>query len=68
MSDSIARTALDEFFRVAFRNNFYESVEALQADLDQWLEHYNKERPHRGYRNLGKTPCATFLESISAIR
>ncbi len=62
------RTALDGFFWVAFRNNIYESVEALQADLDQWLEHYNKERPHRGYRNLGKTPYATFLESISAVR
>lgn len=55
------RTVLDEFFRVAFRNNFYESVEALQADLDQWLEHYNKERPHRGYRNLGCTPYSTIL-------
>ena len=62
------RIVLNEFFRLAFRNNFYESVEALQADLDQRLEHYNKECPHRGYRNLGKIPCATFLESVSAIR
>ena len=30
---------------------FYETVEALQADLDAWLNHYNIERPRLGYRN-----------------
>jgi hypothetical protein len=34
-------------------------VEELQADLDQWLEHYNYERPHRGYRNMGRRPMET---------
>lgn len=29
------RTVLDEFLRPAFRQKFYESVEALQKDLDQ---------------------------------
>ncbi len=28
------RTVLDEFFRIAFRKKFYESVDALQEDLD----------------------------------
>ena len=37
----------------AFRTKFYESVEALQEDLDQWLIYYNTERPHQGYRNQG---------------
>ena len=54
------RTVLDEFFRTAFREKFYESVEALQEDLDHWLEYYNQERPHRGYRNLGRRPFETF--------
>ncbi|GAW92781.1 transposase [Calderihabitans maritimus] len=58
------RTVLDEFFRVAFREKFYESVEALQADLDQWLIHYNTERPHRGYRNMGKRPIETITEYL----
>lgn len=49
-------TVLDEFFRQAFRTTFYESVEALQTDLDTWLVFYNTERPHQGYRNLGKRP------------
>jgi len=48
------RTVLDEFFRPAFRTKFYESVEALQDDLDVWLVHYNTERPHQGYRNQGQ--------------
>ncbi len=50
------RTVLDEFFRMAFRTTLYETVEALQTDLDTWLWHYNYERPHQGYRNLGKRP------------
>jgi transposase InsO family protein len=56
------RTVLDEFFRIAFRKNYYEGTEALQQDLDQWLKHYNEERPHRGYRNLGKRPLDTILK------
>lgn len=54
------RTILDEFFRTAFRKKFYESVEALQTDLDAWLHHYNHERPHRGYRNMGRRPVETM--------
>jgi transposase InsO family protein len=53
------RTVLDEFFRIAFRKKYYESLETLQDDLDAWLIHYNTERPHRGYRNMGRTPIAT---------
>jgi transposase InsO family protein len=59
------RTVLDEFFRIAFRESFYETVEALQADLDSWLIHYNTERPHRGYRNKGKRPLDTVLNFVS---
>ena len=50
------RTLLDEFFRVAFREKFYDSVEKLQKDLDGYLKFYNTERPHQGYRNMGKRP------------
>ena len=54
------RTVLDEFFRIAMRQTLYESVEALQADLDHWLSFYNYERPHQGYRNMGKRPIDTI--------
>jgi transposase InsO family protein len=55
------RTVLDEFFRIAFRTKFYESIEALQEDLDAWLVHYNTERPHQGYRNQGRRPIDTIM-------
>ena len=53
------RTVLEEFFRTAFRTKLYESVMALQEDLDEWLVHYNTERPHQGYRNMGRRPIET---------
>ena len=55
------RTVLDEFFRIAFRKKLYESVEVLQTDLDAWLVHYNTDRPHQGYRNMGRRPLDTIL-------
>lgn len=61
------RTVLDEFFRETFRKKFYASVEELQADLDEWFQHYNYERPHRGYRNLGRRPFET-LEAGKTIK
>lgn len=54
------RTVLDEFFRIVFRKKLYESVEALQEDLDSWLHEYNYERPHLGYRNQGRRPWETI--------
>lgn len=50
------RTVLDEFFRLVFRTTFYETVEALQTDLDAWLVEYNTQRAHQGYRNRGRRP------------
>jgi transposase InsO family protein len=43
--ERINKTVLEEFFRIAFRTKLYESVRVLQEDLDQWLVHYNTERP-----------------------
>ena len=56
------RTVLDEFFREAFRDKFYGSLEELQIDLDKWMHTYNYERPHRGYRNMGRRPIETIEE------
>lgn len=56
------RTVLDEFFRETFRSKFYSSMEELQQDLDEWLHNYNYERPHRGYRNMGRRPIETIEE------
>lgn len=62
------RTVLDEFFRPALRTKFYESVEALQKDLNKWLDHYNNERSHQGYRNKGKRPIDTVKRFIKNVR
>lgn len=59
------RTVLDEFFRETFRTKFYGLVEELQQDLDQWLHYYNYERPHRGYRNMGRRPIETVEQGKS---
>ena len=58
-------TVLEEFFRVTMRETFYDTVEALQADLDAWLVHYNTERPHLGYRNQGRRPIDTLNSFVS---
>ncbi len=58
------RTVLDEFFRPNFRTKMYDSVAALQKDLDKWLKEYNEQRPHRGYRNMGKRPIDRINEYL----
>ena len=62
------RTVLDEFFRPAFRKKAYLSVKSVQKDLDQWLQHYNYERPHQGYRNLGRRPFDTVQRFVKNVR
>ena len=62
------RTASDEFFRIVFRTTFYEAVEPLQSDFDRWLVEYNTERPHQGYRNLGRRPIETVLQYLESVR
>jgi transposase InsO family protein len=57
------KTILQEFYQIAFRKKLYESIEQLQQDVDQWLQHYNEERPHSGRYCFGKTPLQTFKDS-----
>ena len=57
---ALQRHGAQEFFRPAMHRKLYDSVEALQVDLDAWLHHYNHERPHLGYRNQGRRPWETI--------
>ena len=57
------KTALNEFYRLAFRRKIYRSIEVLQADLDSWISEYNEDRPHQGRWCFGKTPMQTFLDA-----
>jgi transposase InsO family protein len=58
------KTALNEFYRVAFRKKVYRSIDELQADLDAWIKEYNEARPHQGRWCFGKTPMQTFLDAL----
>jgi len=58
------KTVLDEFYRVAFRKRIDETIGQLQADLDAWMEEYNRSRPHQGRWCYGKTPMQTFLDTL----
>ena len=62
------RTVLDEFFRIALRSKSYQSIQALQDDLNIWLQFYNIDRPHLGYRNRGKRPIETINNFIKSVR
>lgn len=56
------KTILQEFYQVAFRKKIYDSLEVLQADLDDWIDHYNNERTHQGKMCCGRTPFETMIE------
>lgn len=62
--DFFHKTILEEFYSIAFRKNTYHSMEELQKDVDQWLNYYNKHRPHSGHYCYGKTPYQTFIAKM----
>jgi transposase InsO family protein len=62
------KTVLDEFYRVAFRKRVYQTIDALQADLDGWMQEYNAVRSHQGRWCYGKTPMQTFIDTLPVAR
>lgn len=62
------KTMLDEFYRVAFRRKIYDNIQALQADLDEWVDDFNRNRTHQGRYCFGKTPMQTFLDAADNAR
>ena len=54
------RTVKEEFYEVTFRKNLYTDLEALQADLDAWVDSYNNDRCHQGKMCCGRTPMQTL--------
>jgi transposase InsO family protein len=66
--ERLHRTMQEEFYAVAFRRKLYDSLAALQNDLDQWMDHYNTQRSHSGKYCFGKTPMETFDESVILAR
>jgi hypothetical protein len=62
------RTAKEEFFAVALKRQLYTTIDELQHDFEAWLVHYNTERPHLGYRNLGASPIQTVERFSQPVR
>ena len=62
--ERLHRTLLDEHFRVVGRTKWYESVEAMQEDLNTYLQQYNTERPHQGRGMNGRTPYQVFIDGL----
>lgn len=56
------KTILREFYQPALRRKLYGSIEEIQQDLDDWLNHYNTERTHQGKKCCGRTPMDTLLD------
>jgi transposase InsO family protein len=59
-------TILHEHWRVAFRRQYFTGRVALQRSLDTFLDFYNYQRTHRGYRLNGRTPATIFWGAIAA--
>ena len=55
---------LDEHFRIKGREKWYESVDEMQTDLDDYLVRYNTKRPHQGRDMKGRTPYAVFMKGL----
>jgi len=49
---------LNEFYRVSLRKKIYASLDALQADLDAWLDQYKQRARTSGTMVLWKNAYA----------
>lgn len=59
-------TILHEHWRIAFRRQYFTGRRALQRSLDGFLQFYNRQRSHRGYRLRGRTPASVFHGAVAA--
>ena len=64
--ERLQKTILHEHWRIAFRRQYFTSRRSLQASLDRFLQFYNHQRTHRGYRLNGRTPATVFNGAVAA--
>ena len=62
--ERLHRTIIDEHFRVVGRKTWYESIDPMQKDLDDYLVQYNEKRPHQGRNMNGLTPPQAFKKGL----
>jgi transposase InsO family protein len=58
------RTLLDEHFRVEGRRTWFDTVEEMQAVLDEFLIGCNTERPHQGRNMNGRKPAKALVNDL----
>jgi transposase InsO family protein len=61
------RIIFEEFYQVAFRKQFFGTLEELQAKLDEYLVHYNFKRIHFGVVKTGALPIDVFRAKSSVL-
>lgn len=64
--ERLQKTILHEHWRIAFRRQYFTGRRSLQGSLDRFLQFYNCERTHRGYRLRGRTPATVFRGAVAA--
>jgi len=57
-------TILHEHWRIVFRRRYFRRRHQLQASLTSFIEFYNFERAHQGYRTKGRTPSEIFWGAV----
>lgn len=62
------RTILEELYQPVFRRKFFNSIEALQKELDKYLVYYNFERPHFGLIKTGAIPADILKSRTTVLR
>lgn len=62
------RTIYEEFYQLIFRKKFFNSLEELQKDLDQYLTYYNFDRAHFGLLKTGAKPIEVFKSKRAVLQ
>ena len=66
--ERLQQTILSEHWRVVFRRHYFTSRASLDRSLRGFMQFYNFDRPHHGYRTRGRTPATVFHGAVAATR
>jgi transposase InsO family protein len=66
--ERLQQTILTEHWRVVFRRHYFTSRATLDRSLHRFMQFYNFERPHHGYRVRGRTPATIFHGAMATAR
>jgi len=62
--ERLNQTIKTEFYEVSFRKKLYRTLEEIQADLDGFMDYYNRERTNQGRYCQGRTPYEAFTDGL----